>query len=195
MFVLISLALMMSSGGYSIYLFAMSGLHINAFLDLGKSLIGGLIPVSVVIMILVSTAAYIIANHTIIGRYFYSIGGNIKAAYLSGVRIRPLFGLAFIISSFFAAIAGIVMVLDSGVGTPPGGPGNLLEALCIATLSTAIFGEGEINIKGVFMGAIFIGTLSNALILLGCNPAYDFLSKGIAILIGMAIGSSLKQKG
>jgi len=192
MFILISLALMMSSGGYSIYLFTMPGLHVNVFLDLGKRLIGGLIPIDVVIMIFVSAISYIIIKHTVIGRYFGSIGENIKGAYLSGIRIRPFFGLAFIISGFFAAIAGIVMVFDSGVGTPPGGPGYLLEALCITALSTAIFGEGEINIKGVLMGAIFIGALSNALVLLGCNPAYEFLFKGLVILIGMAIGSSLK---
>jgi len=194
MFILISLALMMSNGGYSVYLFTMSTSPINAFLDLGNRLIGGLIPVDVVVMMLVSTIMWVVIRYTIIGRYFYSIGENIKASYLSGIKIRFFFGLAFVISGLFAAIAGVMMAFDSGVGTPPGGPGYLLEALCVAALSTAIFGEGEINIEGVLVGAIFIGALSNGLVLLGCGPAFDYLFKGLVILIGMGIGSSLRYK-
>jgi len=194
MFMLMSIAMIMSNGGYSIYLFGMTSANINIFLNSGKYLIAGIFPISVIVMILVSIISYSLMQLTIIGRYFYSIGENVKAAYLSGIKVKPIFGLGFLISGFFAAIAGILLVLDSGVGTPPGGPGYLLEALAVATLSTAIFGEGEINIKGVFVGAIFMGALSNTLVLIGIDPGYEFLFKGLIILIGMALGTLFKKE-
>lgn len=177
-----------SEGGYPYYLLTLSGPEAERFFFLGQGLIGP-VPTSVVIMVAVVIATYVLVSQTKFGRYMYAIGENVRAAHLSGVKVRFYYGLAYALSGLTAALGGVIVTSRICAGIPGGGEGYLISMLATCLLSCAILGEGEVNVEGAVVAGVFMGILRNGLALLNVSAYYvDFLT-GVLILTSVGIGN------
>ncbi len=171
------------SGGRAIY----GGLP-ESYLVLGQGRLFG-IPVLAFLMLGAVLVAWFVMERTIFGRYVYAVGGNLKAAELSGIRGRRYRQMALVISSLFAALAGLLLSARLGSGQPNAGQDYLLDGLATVFIGMTMFRPGTATIAGTFFGALFIGVINNGLNLLGLDTYIQSIVKGVIIIVAVAIVS------
>lgn len=145
------------------------------------------------IAVVLAGLAWTLLDRTEIGRYMYAIGGNPEAARLSGVRVRPLRVLGFVVVAVAAAIVGLILTSQSGSYAPSGGLTYLLPAFAAAFLGAAVFRPGEFNVPGTIVGVLFLGVIQTGLIMLDFDTYVINLVQG-AILITAVLVSRLGQR-
>lgn len=171
------------TGGRAIY----GGLP-DAFLALGQGQMLG-IPNLAYFMMGAVGIAWFVMERTVFGRYIYAVGGNQKAAELSGVRITFYRMAALTIVSVFAVVAGALLSARLGSGQPNVGERYLLDGLATVFIGMTMFRPGTATVLGTFCGALFIGVINNGLNLIGMDTYIQNIVKGVIILIAVAIVS------
>jgi len=141
----------------------------------------------------IAVILWVLLDRTEIGRYMYAIGGNPEAARLSGIRVRPLRVLGFVVVGVAGAVVGILLVSQSGSYSPNGGVPYLLPAFAAAFLGAAVFRPGEFNIPGTVIGVLFLGTIQTGLIMLDFQTYVINLVQG-GILIAAVLISRIGQQ-
>ena len=128
--------------------------------------IGG-IQVPVIMALVVAFVLWWVLEHTVTGRRFYAIGFNDEAARLAGVRVKRLRTIGFVISSFIAGIAGVMVVARIGAGSPDVGPAYLLDAFAAAFLGATQIRNGRFNPWGTIIAVLVLGTGQTGLTQIG----------------------------
>ena len=136
---------------------------------------------------------WLLLDRTEIGRYMYAIGGNAEAARLSGVRVRQLRVLGFIIVALTAAVVGLLLTSQAAGYSPNGGVAYLLPAFAAAFLGAAVFRPGEFNVPGTIVGVLFLGVIQTGLIMLDFETYVINLVQG-GILIAAVLISRIGQQ-
>jgi ribose transport system permease protein len=139
------------------------------------------IPVPIWVMAVVFVLAYLFMEKTSYGRSITMIGGNLEACRLSGVRIKNLTMLTFIICGFLSTFSGILLAARQAVGNVDLGERFLLEAFIAAMLGTVIF-NGKNIVTGTLLGTIFLTSMINGLTLLGAGPQWMYFAQGGLLL-------------
>lgn len=169
------------------------------YLDLGKAILYTILIVTYIIvvnlykgvqipvMLLAIVAAIMnyVSNNTRFGRYAYAIGGNREAAKLSGVNIhKNVFGI-FVLMGFLCGVSGVVLASYVGFGTIAAGQGYELDAIasCILGGTSTLGGEG--TILGMIIGSLIMGSLTNGLQMLNVQPAWQYLVKGVVLILAV----------
>ena len=153
--------------------------------------------VQVPVLLLAITTAIMsyIVNNTRFGRYCYAVGGNYEAARLSGVNIRRLIFYVFVLMGFLAGVAGVVLASYVGYGTIAAGQGYELDAIGAAILGGTSTLGGVGTIFGAIIGALIMSSLSNGLQLLNVQPAWQYVLKGVVLVLAVLADVSFKKKG
>ncbi|ANU14528.1 ribose ABC transport system, permease protein RbsC [Planococcus halocryophilus Or1] len=158
----------------------------DAFLLIGQGQLMGL-PVPVWIMLVMVIASYIVLHHTRWGRILYMTGGNAEAATLSGVNVKKVKFTAYVVSGFFASMAGILFTARVGSGQIDAGAPLMMEAVAAVFVGYSVLGAGKPNALGTFFGAAVIGILLNGLTILNL-PYYAFdIIKGSVLVAALAV--------
>jgi ribose/xylose/arabinose/galactoside ABC-type transport system permease subunit len=173
----------LSTGGRAIY----GGLP-DAYLWLGQGRVFG-VPVLAFFMLGAVLVAWFVMERTVFGRYVYAVGGNQKAAELSGVPVRRYRAAALVVCSVFAAIAGILLAARLGSGQPNAGERYLLDGLATVFIGMTMLRPGTATVMGTFFGALFIGVINNGLNLIGMDTYIQSIVKGVIILVAVAVVS------
>lgn len=147
------------------------------------------IPIPTIIAILVIIITYFILHKTKYGRYIYAVGGNIEAARLAGINVKNVLIGVYILCSFFAAIAGVVMSSRINSGQPNIGVNLGLECVAAVILGGVTWRGGEGKLIGVVFGVILLGILSNGFDLIGVTSFMKMVITGLIILIAVCIDS------
>lgn len=171
------------TGGRAIY----GGLP-DTFLAFGQGRFAGL-PNLAWFMFAAVAIAWFLMERTVFGRYIYAVGGNQKAAELSGIRITFYRMAALTMVSLFAVVAGALLAARLGSGQPNVGERYLLDGLATVFIGMTMFRPGTATILGTFCGALFIGIINNGLNLIGLDTYIQNIVKGVIILIAVAIVS------
>lgn len=145
------------------------------------------------IALIVAVIIWALLDHTELGRFMYAIGGNPEAARLSGVRIRSIRLIGFVIVAFTAAIVGIILTSQGGSYTPDAGAPYLLPAYAAAFLGAACFRPGQFNVAGTIIGVLFLGTIQTGLTELNLATYLINLVQG-GILIAAVLLSRVGQR-
>jgi ribose/xylose/arabinose/galactoside ABC-type transport system permease subunit len=145
------------------------------------------IPVPVIIFLVIVIIAYIILNHTKFGRYVYAVGGNEMSAKASGINVRKIKFLVFVISGTLAGWVGIVLSSRINSASPIWGIGYELDAIAAAVIGGTSLSGGIGNIWGTVVGALIIGIISNGLDIMNVSPYYQQIIKGIIIVIAVLL--------
>ena len=151
-------------------------------------------PTVLIIMLILSLIYNFICKRTIFGRSLYAVGGNRKAAALSGIKDRWSMFLAYTNMGFVAAIAALVYAARLNVATPKAGTGFELDAIAACYVGGASVSGGAGNIGGALIGCFVIGILNNGMSLLGISPDWQQMVKGLVILVAVAFDLIPKMK-
>ena len=163
-----------------------------AFKYLGQGYVFGVIPFSVILMILSVLVAGFILNYTYFGRYVYSMGGNEEAARLAGINTTRIKLAVFAICGFFVAVAALVLFGRAGSAASSTGPGTEFTAITAAFLGGISFKGGEGKIWGLVFGVFILGVLSNGMQLIGMGTYAQYIIRGLVLLL--AVGFDEYQK-
>jgi ribose transport system permease protein len=143
------------------------------------------IPIPFIILLIVVVIAVIFTRFTYIGRQIYAVGGNIEAARLSGVPVDRRIILCYAISSFCASLVGIISAGRLTSGHPSAGEGAELIAIAACVLGGISLYGGQGTIIGVLIGAMIMGSLQNATIILEVSPYFQQIVLGLVLLIAI----------
>ena len=143
-------------------------------------------PTVLVILLVFSMIYSFVCNRTVFGRSLYAVGGNRKAAALSGIKDRLSMFMAYTNMGFVAAIAALVYAARMNVATPKAGTGFELDAIAACYVGGASVSGGAGTIGGALIGCFVIGILNNGMSLLGISPDWQQTVKGIVILGSVA---------
>jgi ribose/xylose/arabinose/galactoside ABC-type transport system permease subunit len=159
----------------------------------GFSIVGngkvGPIPVPVVIMIVTYAVGYFVMAKTSWGRAIYAVGGNEEAARLSGINVAGTKIGVFAIVGMLAALAGIILASRLNSGTPTVARGMELEVIAAVIIGgTSLFG-GLGSVVGTLLGALFMATLKNGMVLMGVSPFSQGVVSGTVIILAVLAGA------
>lgn len=156
------------------------------FLGGGSLSLGGVsISLPVVYTLVLAAIAGFVLRWSRFGRHVFAIGGNEHAATLSGIPVRPIKVVVFMISSFTAAVAAIVETGWLGAVTTNLGSGMELQVIAAAVIGGASLVGGAGTAVGALVGAALIEIIRNSLGLLGINPFWQGTVIGAAIIIAV----------
>ena len=174
------------------------GYSISSFPDsfnlFGMQRIKGVLPVSVIILLLVFLVFYFVISKTRFGRYIYSIGGNEEATMMSGINVKKNILKAYIVCGIGAGIAADVMTSKLGQANPTAGESYLLDAMASVYLGATAFKDGEPNLLGTLLGTLIIGTMSNGLTLMNVPYFVKDIATGLIIIIAVTITALQKMR-
>lgn len=162
------------------------------FKFIGQGYVGGWLPVSVILMVVVVASAAFLLNFTALGRMIYAIGGNEEASHLSGIAVTKVKVIVYALCGFFVAVAAIVLFARSGSAASSTGPGTEFTAMTAAVLGGISFKGGEGKMWGLVTGVLILGVLGNGMQLIGLNTYAQYIVKGMVLLA--AVGFDMYQK-
>uniref|UniRef100_UPI003FEF2E53 multiple monosaccharide ABC transporter permease n=1 Tax=Succinivibrio sp. TaxID=2053619 RepID=UPI003FEF2E53 len=152
------------------------------------------IPVILILIAVVVIVYAFIANKTVVGRRIYALGGNEKAAKLSGVNTSRLLFLSYVNMGLLAAVAALVCVARFNSASPMAGTGYELDAIgaCFIGGASAYGGVGTVG--GAVIGAIFMGVLNNGMSILGIDANWQKAVKGLVLLAAVLTDVMSKKR-
>ncbi|MDO5351749.1 MAG: sugar ABC transporter permease [Succinatimonas sp.] len=152
------------------------------------------IPVILILLTVIVLFYAFVANKTVTGRRLYALGGNEKAAKLSGVNTNRLLFLAYVNMGFLSAVAALVCVARFNSAAPTAGNGYELDAIgaCFIGGASAYGGVGTVG--GAVIGAVFMGVLNNGMSILGIDANWQRTVKGLVLLLAVVIDVLSKKR-
>jgi putative multiple sugar transport system permease protein len=152
------------------------------------------IPNVLVLLIVLILLYTFIANKTIPGRHIYALGGNEKAAALSGVKTKRVLFWVFVNMGVLAALSGMVFAARLNAATPKAGTGFELDAIAACFIGGASTAGGIGTIMGAMIGALVMGVLNNGMSLLGVGIDWQQAIKGMVLLLAVTFDVFSKSK-
>ena len=145
----------------------------------------GIFPTPVVILVIVLIITAIIMNKTKMGRHMYAVGGNQQAAEFSGIKVEKVKFFVHAFSGLMAGLAGIVLASRMYSGQPSAGDGAEMDAIAAVVVGGTSMAGGSGKIGGTIIGGLIIGVLNNGLNLLNVNSFWQYVVKGVVILLAV----------
>lgn len=145
------------------------------------------IPVPAITMIVTFAILWVILHKTSFGRKTYAIGGNEKAALISGIKVDRVKIMIYSLAGLLAALAGAILTSRLDSAQPTAGTSYELDAIAAVVLGGTSLSGGRGWIVGTLIGALIIGTLNNGLNLLGVSSFFQMVVKGLVILAAVMV--------
>ncbi len=143
-----------------------------------------------IIMVIIVYAIFtFIMSRSTFGLHTYAIGNNEQYSRMAGVNVKKIRIGNYMISSFLACFAGLILASRIGSGAPLIGDPYTLESLTAAIIGGMSFSGGEGFVLGALGGSAIVGMISNALNISGVDPFYQYIFRGALLIIAMVINS------
>ncbi|HEY6798682.1 MAG TPA: ABC transporter permease [Kineosporiaceae bacterium] len=163
-----------------------------SFAHLGDRIFG-VLPVSALVFLLVGAAASVLLNTTRFGRHVFAVGGNERAARLSGISVQRVRIATFGLCGMLAATSGILHSGQLNFANPNDGTGYELTAIAAVVIGgTSLFG-GEGSVIGTLAGALLLGALNNVLQLNNVNANLQLIATGLIIVAAAALQTLVRS--
>jgi ribose/xylose/arabinose/galactoside ABC-type transport system permease subunit len=145
--------------------------------------------------IVVFVVTFCLFRFTAFGRYVSAVGGQEKVAAMSGVRVRQVKLLVFIISGITAAIGGVVLASRIGAATPTAGTGMELTVIAAVVLGGTPLTGGMGSLVNTIVGALIINILLNGLIIVGIGAELQIIAQGFVLVAAVLVSLDRKKIG
>lgn len=179
------------------YLFFMLKNLIFAGLIAGLSYLLALykgLPNVLIVMLVLMLAYDFVTTRTTIGRRVYALGGNVKAAKLSGIKTERLTFYTFMNMGVLAALAGLVFAARLNTATPKAGLGFELDVIAACFIGGASASGGVGRVLGAVIGAFIMGVMNNGMSIMGIGIDYQQVIKGLVLLAAVCVDVYNKNK-
>lgn len=135
-----------------------------------------------------------VTNNVRMGRHLYAVGGNEKAAELSGVKIGNVYWFAYAIIGMMAGLAGVLTAARAKGIDPVYGEGYEMDAIAACFIGGASAYGGSGKISGMIIGALLMGVINKGMIIVGVDANYQKVVKGIVLLLAVLFDVLSKRK-
>ena len=142
---------------------------------------------SIWLMVVFALVAYVVTTRLPFGRHVYAIGGNERAAELSGVRVNRTKVIVYSISGFCSAMVGLIIASQLVAAHPATGDTFELNAIAAVVLGGTSLAGGRGSIGGTLIGAFVIGVLGDGLVMMGVSSFWQKVIKGAVIVLAVII--------
>ena len=145
------------------------------------------VPTPVILMLIVFVIAALMINRTQLGRHIYAVGGNAQAAKFSGINVSKVKFIVYTYTGIMAGIAGVVVASRLYSGQPTAGDGAEMDAIAAVVVGGTSMSGGSGRIGGTLIGVLIIGVLNNGLNLMGVDSNWQYIVKGLVILLAVYV--------
>lgn len=174
-----------------------SGKNISALPDsytwIGQAKLG-VVQMPVVYMVVIVIIGSILLSKSRFFRQNYYIGGNIKAAKLSGIHVDRITIVNYVIMGLLAGIAGVVLTARLGAASTTAGSGMEMKVITAVIIGGASMSGGEGTVVGAFLGCILMALISNAMTLLNVSVYWQTFITGFTLIVAVLIDRAGKLK-
>jgi ribose transport system permease protein len=136
----------------------------------------------------------VVTRRTRFGRHLYAVGGNERAATLSGLAVPRIKIMVYTLGGGLAAVAGLLVTARLDSATPNAGLGYELDSIAAVVIGGTSLSGGRGSILGTVLGCLIIGVLNNGLFLLDVSPFWQQVVKGFVILAAVAVDKASKAE-
>jgi ribose transport system permease protein len=178
---------MLWTGGFPI-----TGLG-DGFGHLGTGTFLGM-PMPVWIMLALTAVFIVVTKRTRFGRHLYAVGGNERAARLTGLNVSRIKLAVYTLAGALAGVAGLIVTARLDSAQPNAGLGYELDSIAAVVIGGTSLSGGRGSIWGTVLGCLIIGVLNNGLFLLNVSPFWQQVIKGLVILLAVAL-DKMNAKG
>ncbi len=152
------------------------------------------IPTALIIVLIVVLAYGYITSKTILGRHFYAVGGNEKAARLSGINTNRIYFIAYTNMGFLAALAGMMTIARLTSAQPTYGQNYEMDAIASCFIGGASAYGGTGKVSGVIIGALLMGVINLGMSIMGVDNNWQRVVKGMVLLGAVAFDVISKNR-
>jgi len=145
------------------------------------------VPVRVWTCVVIVGIAILVLKKTRFGRYVYAVGGNERAAKLSGLNVNRIKLRVYTIAGALSAVGGLIVTSKLDSATPVAGDGYELDSIAAVVIGGTSLSGGKGSVLGTVVGTLIIGVLNSGLIILRVAPFWQKVIKGCVILLAVAI--------
>lgn len=145
------------------------------------------IPMPVWISVALIAVFVVLMKRTRFGRNVYAVGGNEKAATLSGLNVNRIKLLVYTLGGLLSGVAGLLVTARLDSATPNAGLSYELDSIAAVVIGGTSLNGGRGSIMGTVLGCLIIGVLNNGLVLLEVSPFWQQVIKGVVILVAVAL--------
>jgi ribose transport system permease protein len=135
-----------------------------------------------------------VMRRTRFGRHVYAIGGNERAAMLSGLAVDRIKRIVYVLGGALAGVGGLLLAAKLGAADPKAGMGYELDSIAAVVIGGTSLSGGRGSILGTVLGCLIIGVLNNGLVLLGVSNDWQLVVKGVVIVMTVAIDRASSAK-
>ncbi len=143
------------------------------------------LPYAVFLLFLLAILFHFVATKTIFGRHLFALGGNPDAAALSGINIKQRVFLLYALYGVLTGLAGVVMTARLNAATTSAGQGMELDVIAACVIGGTSLLGGEGTIAGAVVGALIMASLDNGMSLMDTNITYQYIIKGMILLLAV----------
>ena len=155
---------------------------------------GAGIPIPFLILVAVAAMMTLIANFTKFGRYVYAIGGNPESAELSGINVKKIIMMSFVLMGLLSAIASIVVTARIGAAATVTGTMTELNVIAAAVIGGTSLAGGVGTVYGAVLGALFMQSLENGMVLIGIPTPIQKIVIGFVLIFAVWLDSMYRRK-
>lgn len=145
------------------------------------------VPMPVWITVVLAAGFVLVTRKTRFGRYLYAVGGNERAARLTGLNVNRVKLWAYTLGGGLAGVAGLIVTARLDSAQPNAGLGYELDSIAAVVIGGTSLSGGRGSVLGTVLGCLIIGVLNNGLFLLNVSPFWQQVVKGLVILAAVAI--------
>ena len=152
------------------------------------------LPIVLIILAVLILVYSAIAQRSVFGRHVYSIGGNLNAAMLSGIKVKWVNFWIFVNMGVLSGLAGIVFTARLNLANPKAGTGFELDAIAACFIGGAAVTGGVGTVIGTIIGGLIIGVMNNGVSIMGVGIDYQQAIKGLVLLLAVAFDVYNKRR-
>lgn len=160
--------------------------YLDSFTSFGTGSVFG-VSYLIIIAVLVMVIVHIMLTKTTLGKNIFALGGNREAAKVSGINVFRVELFTYLLSGVMAGLAGVMMSARTGSATATYGEGYELDAIASCIIGGASFAGGIGTVPGAFLGVIIFSVINYGLTFIGLSSYWQYIVKGIIIVIAVAL--------
>lgn len=153
------------------------------------------IPAILILLAVIVLAYEYYTSKTVPGRHFYALGGNEKAAKLSGIHTNKVLFIAYVNMAFLSAVAALACVARFNSAAPTAGQNYEMDAIASCYIGGVSAYGGVGTVQGAVIGAVFMGVLNNGMSIMGIDANVQKAVKGLVLLAAVAFDVISKKRG
>ena len=159
----------------------------DSFKKIGGGMIGGFLPVPIIIFAVILVICFLLLYKTRYGRYVFAVGGNNRAARVSGINVKQITASVYILSAVLSALAGIITTARVTSGITSTGDGYETDAIAMVVIGGTSLAGGKGRLWGTIVGILLIQCLTNGLDMAVVNAYYQMIVKGLVVIAAVML--------